>query len=145
MANLALHLIRTAQERPDAVAVILDDERLTYRDLDALTSRMAGWLRGQGVGPGDRVALMLPNLPTFPVVGIGDRGGQSAPPVPRAPTVGSVRSPIVGRPRPLPPSALTCEEPSSGKMRWSTATPSPGLTVGIGRLEEPRSLAHAHG
>lgn len=37
--------------------------RMTYRELDAAASRFAAVLQGLGVQKGDRVAIMLPNLP----------------------------------------------------------------------------------
>ena len=44
---------------------------LTYAFLDAGVARAAGFLRAQGVGPGDRVGLQLPNVPYFPVLYFG--------------------------------------------------------------------------
>lgn len=42
---------------------VSDDKgcRMTYRETDEQAARLAAWLRAQGVGPGDTVALMLPN------------------------------------------------------------------------------------
>ncbi|WP_226346193.1 long-chain-fatty-acid--CoA ligase [Agilicoccus flavus] len=71
MANLAGNLTRTAGERPDAVALRADDDVWTYARLDDATARVAGWLRGRGVGPGDRVGLSLPNVPAFAVLYYG--------------------------------------------------------------------------
>ncbi len=71
MTNLAQHLSETAEHHPDQPAIILDDHRLSYRDVDAAAQRLAGWLLQQGVEPGDRIALMLPNLPSFPVIYYG--------------------------------------------------------------------------
>ncbi len=68
MTNLANNLVRTAEQHPDRPAIILDDLRLTYAELEHSVRRLAGWLRGQGIGEGDRVALMLPNVPAFPVI-----------------------------------------------------------------------------
>ncbi|WP_134772024.1 long-chain-fatty-acid--CoA ligase [Ornithinimicrobium flavum] len=68
MTNLAANLARTAGQHPDRPAVILDDFVLTYAELEQSVRQLAGWLRGQGVGVGDRVALMLPNVPSFPVI-----------------------------------------------------------------------------
>jgi long-chain acyl-CoA synthetase len=68
MTNLAHNLARTAEQHPDRPAIILDDFRLTYEELEHSVRQLAGWLRSQGVGPGDRVALMLPNVPSFPVI-----------------------------------------------------------------------------
>ncbi|WP_151523832.1 long-chain-fatty-acid--CoA ligase [Serinicoccus kebangsaanensis] len=67
-ANLAHNLSRTAERVPDRPAVILDDFVLPYRDLEHSVRQLAGWLRAQGIGEGDRVALMLPNVPSFPVI-----------------------------------------------------------------------------
>jgi acetyl-CoA synthetase len=56
-----------AAEHPDRPALrILSDDRsdvsLSYGSLSARSSRAAGWLRGLGVGRGDRVLLMLGNV-----------------------------------------------------------------------------------
>ncbi|MEU8241046.1 amino acid adenylation domain-containing protein [Actinoplanes missouriensis] len=45
---------------PDAVALMFDDELVSYADLDARANRLARLLIARGVGPGDAVALMLP-------------------------------------------------------------------------------------
>src|SRR3954452_10907426 len=65
MPNLATLLTNTAARNPDHVAIQLDELDLTYRALDAASARVAGLLRAKGVGPGDRVAIMLPNVPHF--------------------------------------------------------------------------------
>ncbi|HEY6887606.1 MAG TPA: long-chain fatty acid--CoA ligase [Solirubrobacter sp.] len=65
MPNLAHILTRSAAVHRDRVAVQLDDVELTYGELDAATTRVAGLLRAKGVRPGDRVAIMLPNTPHF--------------------------------------------------------------------------------
>jgi long-chain acyl-CoA synthetase len=48
---------------PDAVAVVADSTRLTYRQLRDEVDRLAGGLVSLGVTRGDRVALVLPNCP----------------------------------------------------------------------------------
>ncbi|HWE33466.1 MAG TPA: long-chain fatty acid--CoA ligase [Solirubrobacteraceae bacterium] len=65
--NLASILTDSAARDPDQVAVKLDDVALTYGQLDGATAHLAGLLRERGVEPGDRVAIMLPNLPHFPI------------------------------------------------------------------------------
>ena len=56
-------LERSAGVWPDKVAVIYGSRRLTYTDLAAETMRVARALRASGIGPGNRVAYLLPNLP----------------------------------------------------------------------------------
>ena len=56
-------LERSARVWPGKVAVIYGSRRLTYSDFAAETVRVAGALRASGVGPGDRVAYLMPNLP----------------------------------------------------------------------------------
>lgn len=71
MGNIAEALTSTAAAHPDAVAIKLDDVELTYAQLDGASSLVAGLLKERGVGPGDRVGLMLPNVPYFPIVYYG--------------------------------------------------------------------------
>jgi long-chain acyl-CoA synthetase len=63
--NLAENLTRTATEHPDRAAVKLDDVELTYHQLDCAAARIANMLRSKGVEAGDRVGIMLPNVPYF--------------------------------------------------------------------------------
>ncbi len=45
---------------PEAVALTWCERSWTYRELDEATNRFAHLLAGQGIGPGQRVALLLP-------------------------------------------------------------------------------------
>jgi long-chain acyl-CoA synthetase len=65
MTNLVTTLFRSATEYPDRPAVRVDERELSYRELDDATARVASWLMKRGIGLGDRVALMLPNVPEF--------------------------------------------------------------------------------
>ena len=56
-------LPRSARVFPGKTAVIYGRRRLSYADLEAETARVARALRAAGVGPGDRVAYLMPNLP----------------------------------------------------------------------------------
>jgi long-chain acyl-CoA synthetase len=44
-----------AMRRPDKIALICGDERLTYRELELRVQRVANGLRKRGAGPGDRI------------------------------------------------------------------------------------------
>ncbi|MCS7260703.1 MAG: long-chain fatty acid--CoA ligase [Anaerolineae bacterium] len=53
----------TARQHPHKAALIFAQNTITYRELDALVSRLAAALQQLGVHKGDRVALYLPNCP----------------------------------------------------------------------------------
>jgi len=71
MTNLASNLQRTADDHPDGVALRLGDATMTYAELRDAAGRLAAYLIGQGVEPGDRIALSQPNVPAFPVIFYG--------------------------------------------------------------------------
>ncbi|MDI4099876.1 AMP-binding protein, partial [Pseudomonas aeruginosa] len=48
-----------ARMAPDAVAVIFDEEKLTYAELDNRANRLAHALIARGVGPEVRVAIAM--------------------------------------------------------------------------------------
>jgi acyl-CoA synthetase (AMP-forming)/AMP-acid ligase II len=56
------HLLRQGVQRtPDKVALVDDRGRVTYREAEVASNRLARWLAANGVRCGDRVALILPN------------------------------------------------------------------------------------
>lgn len=71
MSNLAANLVVTAHRHGDRPAVKLDEHVLSYRELYHRAAAVAGDLRAHGVSPGDRVGLMLPNVPAYPVLFYG--------------------------------------------------------------------------
>ena len=81
MTNLAGLLTDRAARSPDRVAVKLGDIQLSYAELDEAAGRVAGLLRAKGMRPGDRIGVMLPNVPYFAVVyyGILRAGGVVVP------------------------------------------------------------------
>ena len=81
MTNLATVLTNTAQARPDAPALKFMGHDIGYGPLAGMAAKVAGALRENGIQPGDRVAIILPNVPAFPVVfwGILLAGGTVVP------------------------------------------------------------------
>ena len=71
MSTLADNLTATASSLPDAPALRLGDVTVDYAELESQASRVAAVLAGRGVGVGDRVAMMLPNVLAFPALFYG--------------------------------------------------------------------------
>ncbi len=60
-------LRNSARKFPRRAAIIFYGRRMTYKELDELSDRFAASLHKIGVRKGDRVALLLPNIPQFPI------------------------------------------------------------------------------
>lgn len=58
-------LAKTARDSPGSTALILQQTQLSYRELQDRVEALAASLAQQGIGRGDRVALLLPNTPTY--------------------------------------------------------------------------------
>lgn len=54
-------LAHNVSQRPDDVAFIDGERRITYAEFDDMCCRTAAWLAAQGIGPQDRVAVWLVN------------------------------------------------------------------------------------
>ena len=59
--TLSRWLVRAASQTPDAPAIAGDGQSLTYGELAARVAALAGGLKALGLGPGDVVAVQLPN------------------------------------------------------------------------------------
>jgi long-chain acyl-CoA synthetase len=70
-ANLATIMTSSAESGPDRPALKLDDVVVSYAALDEGSARVAAMLASKGVEPGDRVGIMLPNVPYFPIAYYG--------------------------------------------------------------------------
>ncbi|HEY2489952.1 MAG TPA: long-chain fatty acid--CoA ligase [Streptosporangiaceae bacterium] len=71
MTNLGSMLERTATAHPDREAIRMDDLVLSYGQLRDAAGQAASLLASLGVQRGDRVGLMLPNVPAFPIAFYG--------------------------------------------------------------------------
>src|SRR5206468_11479033 len=49
----------------DKEAVVAGDERLTFAELDTMSERLARGLVRRGIGKGDRIAIAMPNCPSW--------------------------------------------------------------------------------
>jgi non-ribosomal peptide synthetase component F len=57
------HVSNQAARRPEAVAIVKGNDRLTYGQVEELSNRLANLLVAEGCEPGDRVALFTPKTP----------------------------------------------------------------------------------
>ncbi len=69
--NLASVIEHHARLAPDKEAIVWNEMRFTYGQLNALSNRVANALAEMQIGRGDKVALSCPNLPFFPIVYYG--------------------------------------------------------------------------
>ena len=80
--NLALWLARVAQVSPENPALFLGDRQVAdYAAFNKRAGQVAAWLSGQGIAPGDRVAIFMKNVPDFLVAlfGIWSAGAVAVP------------------------------------------------------------------
>jgi long-chain acyl-CoA synthetase len=63
MVTMPQALERTVTRFPDHVALIMLGKKITYRELDDQVKRLAAALADLGIKKGDKVAILLPNIP----------------------------------------------------------------------------------
>ena len=69
--NLAAIISHHARLSPDREALVCGKTRMSYGELEAASNRVANALAERGIGRGDNIALLCPNLPFFPIVYFG--------------------------------------------------------------------------
>jgi long-chain acyl-CoA synthetase len=69
--SLASLFERSFEQFAERPAIISGSCTLSYAELDDMSARFATWLLDSGLVFGDRVAVMLPNLPQYPVALLG--------------------------------------------------------------------------
>ncbi len=57
-----------ARRYPEKKALIMDDEHITFQELDWMSNKMANNLISSGINPGDKVAILSENCLEFPVI-----------------------------------------------------------------------------
>ena len=68
---LTEYLREWARRDPGRTLLIFYGRRFSYAEVDQLSDRFAAFLLDQGITPGDRVAVMLPNCPQFMIAFYG--------------------------------------------------------------------------
>ncbi|HEY2198030.1 MAG TPA: AMP-binding protein [Mycobacterium sp.] len=71
MTNLSLHLVESADMYPGGSALRCNGETTTFSELADNAARFAAYLGDRGLGPGDRVGVMLANGPELAMVFYG--------------------------------------------------------------------------
>ncbi|MGO8730367.1 MAG: long-chain-fatty-acid--CoA ligase [Streptosporangiaceae bacterium] len=74
MGNLTTVLDQAADQHGERPVLRMDDLVLSYRELREAAGRVTSLLSSLRIEPGDRVALMMPNVPAFPVIFYGAIG-----------------------------------------------------------------------
>lgn len=71
MLNLSLILNESARRYPDKTAFSFMDTLWSYQKMNDYANKVANALIGLGICPGDKVALICPNIPAFPILYYG--------------------------------------------------------------------------
>ncbi|MEO6362096.1 MAG: AMP-binding protein, partial [Caldimonas sp.] len=70
-ASLVALLDESFARFADRTAYKFMGKLITFRQVDEASRAFAAWLQGQGLARGDRVAVMMPNVPQYPVAVAG--------------------------------------------------------------------------
>jgi len=133
--NVGRWIAYWAARRGGQPAVADAHRRLSWAQLEERTARVAGWLRQAGVGPGERVGLLLSNRSAYLEVLFGAaRAGAVAVPINARLSPREIRT-VLGDCR---PAALFHEAGQSDLVHRACegAAAVPGLRVAVGGDEE---------
>jgi len=68
MTNLAEIIFSRNKQNSNKIAFVEDDQTITYGELENSARRVATWMHGQGINPGDRVCIVLNDkIDTVPI------------------------------------------------------------------------------
>lgn len=117
---------RTAAATSDRIALRIDDAEVSHAELDDAAARIAGWLRGSGVGAGHRVLLAGRNSVAFVSAYLGAlRAGAIV--VPASPLLTEAELSLLSAAGRV--HAAFADEPSARKLRGAMTGP----VIGLGR------------
>ncbi len=71
MLNLAILLEDSAREVPGRTAIVFEETKLSYAEVNAAANQVANVLALAGIQRGDKIALSCQNVPYFPIVYYG--------------------------------------------------------------------------
>ena len=60
-----------AQKTPENIAVVYKDTRMTYRQVDEMSDRIAGYIASKGLGIEDVVSVLIPRCEWMPIISLG--------------------------------------------------------------------------
>ncbi len=69
--NIVSLFRRQVAQTPDNLAVIYHDHRYTYREVDEISERIAGYVKSQGLGNEDVVSVLIPRCEWMAIVSLG--------------------------------------------------------------------------
>ena len=69
--NIVSLFRRQVAQTPDNLAVVYHDHRYTYREVDELSERIAGYVKSQGLGNEDVVSVLIPRCEWMAIVSLG--------------------------------------------------------------------------
>ncbi|WP_213574070.1 AMP-binding protein [Rhodococcus sp. USK13] len=128
MATIGSSLAFTAQRVPDAPALLFEERRLSYRELDSAVNRLARAFAARGLGRGDRCALVSSNSIEF-VLSLY-----------AASRLGAIVVPV--NPRSAPPEIIHIVADSGAKVIVSEPAHSPLVHEALVGLADRASLTH---
>ena len=81
MYNLSIAIEDNAQRIPNRLAIISEEKKISYKELNLLSNKVANLILDLGINPGDSIALQCPNISFFPIIyyGILKMGGVIVP------------------------------------------------------------------
>ena len=129
-------LEQSAARLPDKTAVVYEDTRASYAQIEARANGFASWLAANGTRKGDRVVLLLENSPDY-IVGYYGILKAGAVAVPLSPDLkADALKPLLDE---LEPSAIVssarCEQ--ALKELWPVSAPSARLVLKSPKLQWP--------
>ncbi|MFE0649365.1 amino acid adenylation domain-containing protein [Streptomyces sp. NPDC059534] len=138
---------RQVRRTPEAVALVCEDEEMTYAELDGAANRLARLLAARGAGTGDVVAVALPRSPELVVALLAVlKTGAAYLPLdadhPRdrlahmlsdsgARTVVTVRELAGELPEPHAVTHLVLDDPDTARARAAQADTDPGADIAL--------------